>query len=71
MWGLSPEEVLMVGDSAKDDVVCGKTAGALTCLLDESDRYDVTTLPAEQCPDFKVKLFEVGDLLQERFELCP
>lgn len=29
----------MVGDSAKDDVVCGNRAGAVTVLLDSEGRY--------------------------------
>lgn len=33
-WGVEPSEVLFVGDSAKDDVVTGRRAGAWTVLLD-------------------------------------
>lgn len=33
-WGISASECIMVGDSAKDDVVCGNRAGAVTVLLD-------------------------------------
>jgi len=33
-WGIPPSEVLMVGDSARDDVPFGRRAGALTVLLD-------------------------------------
>lgn len=33
LWGVSPRELAMVGDSAKDDVVSGNRAGALTILL--------------------------------------
>lgn len=31
-WGLKPAEVLLVGDF-RDDLTCGKQAGARTCLL--------------------------------------
>jgi HAD superfamily hydrolase (TIGR01549 family) len=31
-WGLPPAEVLMVGDY-RDDLLCGRAAGTLTCLL--------------------------------------
>lgn len=71
-WEMSPAEVMMVGDSAKDDIVCGNRAGALTCLLDESDRYDLASLPPEQQPNFKVKsLHEVQSLLESSLELRP
>ncbi|KAL3577964.1 hypothetical protein D5086_019468 [Populus alba] len=53
-WDVQPNEVMMVGDSLKDDVACGKRAGAFTCLLDEKGRYcsaDFTELDLE--PDFK------------------
>ncbi|CAK9214421.1 unnamed protein product [Sphagnum troendelagicum] len=71
-WGASPSEVLMVGDSAKDDIVCGTRAGAMTCLLDENDRYEVSQLPEEQRPDFKVRtLFEINSLLESCFRLEP
>ncbi|MFQ6662968.1 hypothetical protein Gotur_030645 [Gossypium turneri] len=54
-WDVQPNEVMMVGDSLKDDVACGKNAGALTCLLDEKGRYgsqDFANL--DLTPDFKV-----------------
>ncbi|GMI14899.1 hypothetical protein TrVE_jg6039 [Triparma verrucosa] len=34
-WGVSPEEILMVGDSAANDVAFGNGAGSATALLDE------------------------------------
>ncbi|KAL6503535.1 hypothetical protein OROGR_025458 [Orobanche gracilis] len=36
IWDVQPNEVMMIGDSLKDDVACGKRAGAFTCLLDET-----------------------------------
>ncbi|KAG6757284.1 hypothetical protein POTOM_037591 [Populus tomentosa] len=72
-WDVQPNEVMMVGDSLKDDVACGKRAGAFTCLLDEKGRYcsaDFTELDLE--PDFKVaSLAEVHSLLETTFDLMP
>ncbi|CAK7327344.1 unnamed protein product [Dovyalis caffra] len=72
-WDVQPSEVMMVGDSLKDDVACGKRAGAITCLLDEKGRYgssDFTKLDLE--PDFKVSsLAEVHSLLETYFDLMP
>lgn len=65
VWGVSPSEVMMVGDSAADDIVCGNRAGAFTCLLDERERYHVQELPEEQTPTHKIQsLFELNSLLQ-------
>ncbi|OMO95306.1 HAD-superfamily hydrolase, subfamily IA, variant 1 [Corchorus olitorius] len=72
-WEVQPNEVMMVGDSLKDDVVCGKRAGALTCLLDEKGRYtshDFARLDAK--PDFNVSsLNELFSLLESNFDLRP
>ncbi|CAI0383175.1 unnamed protein product [Linum tenue] len=72
-WDVQPDEVIMIGDSLKDDVVCGKRAGAFTCLLDEKDRYspdDFAELNLE--PDFKVaSLTEVQQVLESKFDLLP
>ncbi|KAJ8497661.1 hypothetical protein OPV22_008213 [Ensete ventricosum] len=38
VWGVPASQVMMIGDSLRDDVVCGKRAGAFTCLLDETGR---------------------------------
>ncbi|KAF5204236.1 Haloacid dehalogenase-like hydrolase domain-containing protein [Thalictrum thalictroides] len=72
-WDVHPNEVMMVGDSLKDDVACGKRAGAYTCLLDETGRYDSTAFStADLNPDFKVSsLVEVVSLLEANFELKP
>ncbi|KAG2654921.1 haloacid dehalogenase-like hydrolase domain-containing protein At2g33255 [Panicum virgatum] len=72
-WEIPPHEVIMVGDSLKDDVVCGKKAGAFTCLLDETGRYGPhDSLPEEVKPDFKVSsLTEVFTVLEENFDLAP
>ncbi|KAG9447733.1 hypothetical protein H6P81_013861 [Aristolochia fimbriata] len=72
-WAVQPNEVIMIGDSLKDDVACGKRAGAFTCLLDETGRYCPSDfLAADLQPDFKVSsLVEVNELLEENFELPP
>ncbi|GAB4843681.1 hypothetical protein Ancab_013645 [Ancistrocladus abbreviatus] len=57
MWEVQPNEVMMIGDSLKDDVACGKRAGAFTCLLDETGRYDVPQYASvHHKPDFKLGL---------------
>ncbi|XP_047082859.1 haloacid dehalogenase-like hydrolase domain-containing protein At2g33255 [Lolium rigidum] len=72
-WKLPPNEVIMVGDSLKDDIVCGKRAGAFTCLLDETGRYGPhDSLPEDVKPDFMVSsLSEVLSMLEEHFDLDP
>ncbi|XP_051191738.1 haloacid dehalogenase-like hydrolase domain-containing protein At2g33255 [Lolium perenne] len=72
-WKLPPNEVIMVGDSLKDDIVCGKRAGAFTCLLDETGRYGPhDSLPEDVKPDFMVSsLSEVLSVLEEHFDLDP
>ncbi|KAF5736692.1 haloacid dehalogenase-like hydrolase domain-containing protein [Tripterygium wilfordii] len=72
-WNVQPSEVMMVGDSLKDDVACGKQAGAFTCLLDEKGRYGSSDFAKSDLqPDFKVaSLSEVYSLLEEKFDLMP
>ncbi|KAJ4776239.1 Catalytic/ hydrolase/ phosphoglycolate phosphatase [Rhynchospora pubera] len=72
-WNIPPNEVMMVGDSLKDDVVCGKRAGAFTCLLDETGRYGPhEDLEDDLRPDFKVSsLVEVFTILESHFDLAP
>nr|BAD93834.1 hypothetical protein [Arabidopsis thaliana] len=64
---------MMVGDSLKDDIACGKRAGAFTCLLDETGRYgpDDFSVSGLQ-PDFKVdSLSKIQNLLETNFDLNP
>ncbi|XP_006854365.2 haloacid dehalogenase-like hydrolase domain-containing protein At2g33255 [Amborella trichopoda] len=69
-WNIPPNEVIMVGDSLRDDVGCGKGAGAFTCLLDEQGKYDSPESFAEIQPDFKVSsLRDLHPILEENFEL--
>ncbi|KAI3975568.1 hypothetical protein MKX01_002400 [Papaver californicum] len=72
-WDIHPNEVIMVGDSLKDDIACGSRAGAFTCLLDETGRYTPADIAAvDHKPDFKVSsLDEVYKLLDTNFELSP
>ncbi|KAF5942030.1 hypothetical protein HYC85_019672 [Camellia sinensis] len=73
VWEVQPNEVMMVGDSLKDDVACGKRAGAFTCLLDETGRYDSPKYAdVEFKPDYKVSsLAHVHSLLEANFDLTP
>ncbi|KAK3023371.1 hypothetical protein RJ639_044227 [Escallonia herrerae] len=72
-WEVQPDEVMMIGDSLKDDVACGKRAGAFTCLLDETGRYDAPEYAnVEFQPDYTVSsLTEVYPLLESNFDLTP
>ncbi|XP_010262482.1 PREDICTED: haloacid dehalogenase-like hydrolase domain-containing protein At2g33255 [Nelumbo nucifera] len=72
-WDVHPKEVMMIGDSLKDDVACGKRAGAFTCLLDETGKYDSPKFDAVDLkPDFKVSsLLDVHSLLEANFDLRP
>ncbi|KAK7278532.1 hypothetical protein RJT34_23562 [Clitoria ternatea] len=73
LWEVQPNEVIMVGDSLKDDVACGRQAGAFTCLLDQTGRYDSPEYAnVEFKPDFKVtSLAEVYSILEVNFDLSP
>ncbi|KAI5074763.1 hypothetical protein GOP47_0010724 [Adiantum capillus-veneris] len=70
VWDMRPAEVMMIGDSAKDDIACGNRAGAVTCLLDLTGRYDDRQLSPDEQPNYRVKtLEEVQDILESSFEL--
>ncbi|KAL1561659.1 haloacid dehalogenase-like hydrolase domain-containing protein [Salvia divinorum] len=71
IWNMEPDEVMMVGDSLKDDVACGKRAGAFACLLDETGRYDAPEYQnVEFKPDYKVSsLSELQPILEKNFNL--
>ncbi|XP_024539423.1 haloacid dehalogenase-like hydrolase domain-containing protein At2g33255 [Selaginella moellendorffii] len=65
-WGVEPGQVLMVGDSAKYDVACGNSAGAITCLIDPLFRYRIDELTGERRPDFVVhSLHEIQELIRK------
>ena len=75
-WGLTPGPgVVMVGDSAKDDIVAGKRAGCSTILLDpgalRAERGD-GDLQGEQRPDFVVEdMAGCLEVLREHFAPAP
>ncbi|GAB2221453.1 hypothetical protein Droror1_Dr00012632 [Drosera rotundifolia] len=72
-WEVQPHEVLMIGDSLKDDVACGKRAGAFACLVDVSGKYSSPGfVHIDHKPDFKVSsLAEVHQVLETNFDLLP
>ena len=39
VWDIDPRECVMIGDSAKDDVVAGNRAGCVTILLDQTGKW--------------------------------
>lgn len=65
-WGIPPEQAIMVGDSAKDDVVAGNRAGMDTILIDTLHNYtDRSALEGELKPSHVVtSLAEIPKLLQ-------
>ncbi|PVU96138.1 hypothetical protein BB559_002501 [Furculomyces boomerangus] len=58
-WGLKPEEIIMVGDSA-DDIECGHNAGSLTILLKNDVNQSHTEIAniAVSRLDHIIELFE-------------
>lgn len=72
-WGLPASELVMIGDSAKDDIVCGNRAGALTILLDEDKRWGAAEeLQGEERPHFLARtLADVQRVLAEQVQLLP
>ncbi|KAJ9505202.1 hypothetical protein QJQ45_011230 [Haematococcus lacustris] len=72
VWGVPATQLLMVGDSVKDDIVSGNRAGALTALLDLDgvNGYRGAQLEGEQKPTFIVhSLHELLDLLRGAVDL--
>ena len=72
-WGVKPEEVMMVGDSPKDDVVAGNRAGCVTVLVEVENThrsYDIDKLEGEMLPHFIVpRIEEIALLLDFHFEV--
>ncbi|CAN4091013.1 unnamed protein product [Withania somnifera] len=71
-WEVQSNEVMMIGDSLKDDVACGKRAGAFTCFIGLPCRmYNAPEYAnVGHQPDYKVSsLVEVQSLLERDFEL--
>eukprot|EP00850_Spirogloea_muscicola_P017937 SM000159S01768 [mRNA] locus=s159:160845:162059:+ [translate_table: standard] len=83
-WSVLPTEVLMIGDSVKDDIVCGRRAGASTCHLDSSCQFPAEAAdpkrratPSQEAnqehePDFRIaSLTQLQELLETHFDLPP
>ena len=80
-WGVDASELVMIGDSPKDDIVCGNRAGALTILFDSLRRYSEPEtvnpkahpeLTGERAPDYVVtSLMEVADILKSKVCIVP
>ncbi len=71
-WSVGSDELVMIGDSAKDDVVCGNAAGAVTILLDEKRLYQSREDPSllNARPDFIVNsLHEASTVLHHFLQL--
>jgi len=68
-WSILPQEAIMIGDSAKDDVVAGNRAGMDTILLDTTGAYvDRSSLQGEMKPTHIVSsLAQVCELLQHDY----
>lgn len=54
-------------------MACGKSAGAIACLIDETGRYDSPEYADVKFkPDYKVStLAEVHSILERDFDLVP
>ncbi|GLI69755.1 hypothetical protein VaNZ11_014435, partial [Volvox africanus] len=78
-WGVETSQVLMVGDSVRDDVVSGNRAGAITVLLDCSSegpssalRSSPESFKGDQRPHHVVgSLTELQELLENCYTLLP
>lgn len=73
-WGIAASECIMVGDSAKDDIVCGNRAGSVTILLDYNAKegHSMDRLQGEQRPTHIVtSLLDIVHLLQQHYVLSP
>lgn len=70
-WEISPTELVMIGDSAKDDIVCGNRAGAMTILLDTEGKYgNIEELQGEMKPDYvATSLHEASVILHDHVDL--
>ncbi len=60
----------MIGDSAKDDVVCGNRAGSATILLDTEGDYKNMSVDKESQPQYIARsMHEIAEILQADFVL--
>lgn len=63
-WGVPPEQVMMVGDY-RDDMLCGRGAGARTCLLLNDWNAQYASLADFVAPNLHAVLELVASLLAE------
>eukprot|EP00195_Chlamydomonas_chlamydogama_P012668 CAMPEP_0202910922 /NCGR_PEP_ID=MMETSP1392-20130828/53463_1 /ASSEMBLY_ACC=CAM_ASM_000868 /TAXON_ID=225041 /ORGANISM="Chlamydomonas chlamydogama, Strain SAG 11-48b" /LENGTH=228 /DNA_ID=CAMNT_0049601211 /DNA_START=82 /DNA_END=768 /DNA_ORIENTATION=+ len=71
-WGIPPSECVMIGDSVKDDVVCGNRAGSITVLLDYQGRaaYTAEQFEGEQRPHHVVtSLADIMTILSTQYSV--
>ena len=69
-YGAEATELVMIGDSAKDDVVCANRAGAVSILLNMDNMYAESDLVGELKPTFVVEsLHEVAEVLRTQVNL--
>eukprot|EP00238_Polyblepharides_amylifera_P004731 CAMPEP_0196587866 /NCGR_PEP_ID=MMETSP1081-20130531/58856_1 /TAXON_ID=36882 /ORGANISM="Pyramimonas amylifera, Strain CCMP720" /LENGTH=250 /DNA_ID=CAMNT_0041910185 /DNA_START=177 /DNA_END=932 /DNA_ORIENTATION=- len=67
-WNLPPDQCIMIGDSAKDDIVVGNRVGTSTILLDTEGLYSDHDLMKEMRPNFVISRFEdICPLLESHF----
>mmetsp|Transcript_33817 Transcript_33817/g.41675 ORF Transcript_33817/g.41675 Transcript_33817/m.41675 type:complete len:273 (-) Transcript_33817:1120-1938(-) len=69
-WNIDPKDCVVVGDSAKHDILAGRNAGAKTILLDTENKYDLRKLHENHVPHFyATSLQEVHDIFTLHFRL--
>ena len=60
--GVSPDEVLMIGDSLTSDIQGGINAGIRTCWVNPAHK----TAPAERRPDYEIESITALEALLEQ-----
>eukprot|EP01023_Acetabularia_acetabulum_P051307 TRINITY_DN5655_c0_g2_i3.p2 TRINITY_DN5655_c0_g2~~TRINITY_DN5655_c0_g2_i3.p2 ORF type:complete len:183 (+),score=31.58 TRINITY_DN5655_c0_g2_i3:211-759(+) len=72
-WNIPTSHCIIIGDSAKDDIVCGNRAGAMTILFDSRELHtneEDDGLTGELQPTFKVSSLEqVKEILKSQFDV--
>ena len=65
-----PHEAVMIGDSLKDDVVCGNRAGSATILLDTEGVYEDSSADRELQPHYVARsMHDIAEILRADFVL--
>lgn len=73
-WGVSTSEVIMVGDSVKDDVVSGNRAGSISVLFDwqQMAKQSLEDFEGELRPSLVVhSMHELREVIFRDFQLLP